>query len=380
MVFLLPIIALFSTGCGNRLPREVARLDLSLKGNQLGMSGLNQFDLNTETNTVYFVGKTGVAVIEGEKIRQVFPLPDKDSGADDVVVDSKRGRVYVTNQIWGIVSLFEKDQFVGNPPLTGDFPEWMAFDPITGYVYVASSHRISEKALKEGYRAYGDIDANITILDGMNQVGSHHLGKYMIEYVVADQAGLVYVASYGKEIFVLKGADIVAQHQLVGTNMDEFTGIEGVQADPLTRNLYVAMDTDLFLFRDGQLLSQTPLPVHSTENYDEVKMAIHPKTGVIYAVSERRPEMALFSAEKDKLSLLRVLPLEYYPFHIGFDPLSGYGYITHALDGRVAVLEEEKVLTTFIVGWYPNNLFINPQNGYVYVANENTYSISVITP
>jgi YVTN family beta-propeller protein len=63
---------------------------------------------------------------------------------------------------------------------------------------------------------------------------------------------------------------------------------------------------------------------------------------------------------------------------MAIDPLTGNVYVANFDGNSVTTIHGTEVLTTTQVGWYPYGIGINPTNGWVYVANINDGTVSVL--
>jgi YVTN family beta-propeller protein len=67
-----------------------------------------------------------------------------------------------------------------------------------------------------------------------------------------------------------------------------------------------------------------------------------------------------------------------YPTSAAFDPENGYVYVANYLSSTVTVINDTTVVGSVNVGMGPNSTTYDPVNGYVYVANSISDNVSVI--
>ena len=70
------------------------------------------------------------------------------------------------------------------------------------------------------------------------------------------------------------------------------------------------------------------------------------------------------------------------PWGIVYDPQNGYIYVTDRGSDSVSVIDPStnKVIANILVGRFPLGIIYDPQNGYLYVANFGSNTVSVIDP
>jgi len=68
------------------------------------------------------------------------------------------------------------------------------------------------------------------------------------------------------------------------------------------------------------------------------------------------------------------------PVGVAYDPSNGYIYVTNDDSDTVSVINgaTNKVIATIPVGIWPEGIAYDPSNGYIYVANEGSNTVSVI--
>jgi len=66
------------------------------------------------------------------------------------------------------------------------------------------------------------------------------------------------------------------------------------------------------------------------------------------------------------------------PWGIAYDPSNGYIYVTDDDSGTVSVINGTTVIATIPVGTWPAGVAYDPSNGYIYVANSFSDTVSVI--
>ncbi|MFP3265553.1 MAG: YncE family protein, partial [Acidilobus sp.] len=66
------------------------------------------------------------------------------------------------------------------------------------------------------------------------------------------------------------------------------------------------------------------------------------------------------------------------PWGIAYDPSNGYIYVANNGSGTVSVINGTTVIATIRVGQGPTGVAYDPSNGYIYVTDAGSDSVSVI--
>ena len=67
------------------------------------------------------------------------------------------------------------------------------------------------------------------------------------------------------------------------------------------------------------------------------------------------------------------------PRGIAYDPSNGYIYVTDSFSGTVSVIDGTTVIANITVGWNPKGVAYDPSNGYIYVTNFYSGTVSIIS-
>jgi YVTN family beta-propeller protein len=76
------------------------------------------------------------------------------------------------------------------------------------------------------------------------------------------------------------------------------------------------------------------------------------------------------------------IPVGTFPFDVAFNPDNGFLYVANAGSNTVSVIDPatNTVVATITVGGSPIGIAFNPDNGFMYVANSGSNTVSVINP
>src|SRR5215208_4327320 len=79
-------------------------------------------------------------------------------------------------------------------------------------------------------------------------------------------------------------------------------------------------------------------------------------------------------------SVIAVIPVGEFPQALAFNPANNYIYVANRDSGTVSVIDSTNntLLKNAVVGTEPIALEFNPSNSYIYVANRDSGTVSVI--
>src|SRR5215207_3503022 len=79
-------------------------------------------------------------------------------------------------------------------------------------------------------------------------------------------------------------------------------------------------------------------------------------------------------------SVIAVIPVGEFPQALAFNPSNNYIYVANRDSGTVSVIDSTNntVIKNITVGSSPGPLAFNPSNNYIYVANRDSGTVSVI--
>ena len=87
------------------------------------------------------------------------------------------------------------------------------------------------------------------------------------------------------------------------------------------------------------------------------------------------------TANAQKYSVVATIPVGNTPYGVAINPTNGFVYVTNADSNTVSVMNPKTntVVATIPVGNTPYGVAINPTNGLVYVTNVNSNTVSVVS-
>ena len=304
-------------------------------------------------------GSNNVSVLSGAKVVASIPVGTNPSGAG---YDSANGYVYVTNAGSSTVSVISGTTVVATVPV-GSAPKSAVYDGADGYVYVTNrgSYTVS-------------VISGTSVIATIGNIG----GAYDLAY--DSQDGYIYAAnSTWSGVSVISGTSVVATvpvgNQPVGVTYDSATGDIYV-ASAMTQTVSVIFGTSV--------VATVPL----TAQPDGVGYASG--NGDIYVADVSTNNVSVISGT----SVVATVPVGSFPREVAYDAANGYVYVTNMVSNNVSIFSTllqlgtlggqlvhpvPTSLATVGVGNRPYALGYDNATGDVYVANQNTGNVSVIS-
>src|SRR5947207_2428158 len=329
----------------------------------------------------------------GGSVVGTLPVGNQPYG---VGYDSGNGYVYVANYNSNNVSVINGTTVVATVAV-GTEPFGVGYDSGNGYVYVAN-----------------DSSNTVSVISGTIVVTTIPVGSLPIGVAYDDGNGYVYVANSGSnDLSVINGATVVAT-VLVGN------APSGVAYDSGNGYIYVANNGantvsviattrppgPLFLVTFIETVlpsgtswsvtlddllnrSTTPTITFSGPNgtYSFAVGRIRGDTAYYYAIPASG-SLAVngtpvsvpvsFTADTRGGTVVATVPTGTYPLAVAYDSGNGYIYVTNQYSNNVSVISGTTVVASVAVGVLPFGVAYDGRNGYVYVANCGSNNVSVI--
>lgn len=304
---------------------------------------------------------------------QNIPLPGAQC-PNVVFVNEVTDYVYIANNFSHNISFLRGTNHLGNVSSGGQWPTRITMMPENGRTFVTNLHRLSNSNIPsplaefdgttllrtyaqkfEGYTPLyntvnqylyvTDLDSNIRVLDAsvlpatfVKDIGRDDGVQGWIKAITYDpESGLVYAASWDKgELYVIDGLEVKA---VINT---QAWGPDQLLFDPVRKYVYVA----------GQEVRNRP-PGYPPYN------------------------VTVFNAQVP-YQFLGGFTTSLSTHRLAYDPISGFVYAANPLVDSVTVLDGLQLVGTIPVGDFPYAMTVNPNTGYVFVANTNSHTISII--
>ena len=91
------------------------------------------------------------------------------------------------------------------------------------------------------------------------------------------------------------------------------------------------------------------------------------------------PVTAYGPTDGTTFKVIATIPVGPYPEGIAYDPSNGYIYVANDGSNTVSVINGTTVIATITVGQWPTGVAYDPSNGYIYVANDVSNTVSIIS-
>ena len=268
-----------------------------------------------------------VSVINGSS-NNVISTIDVGSYPQRVAFDSANAYVYVTNSLSNNVSVINgtSNKLISTVDV-GSYPHGVAFDPTNGYIYVTN-----------------DGSGNVSVINGStnNMISTISVGSSPYGAVFDSSNGYVYVTNTGSgNVSVINGSS----NRVIST-IDVGSGPLGAAFDPTNGYIYVT-------------------------NYESDNVS------VINGSSNR---------------VISTIDVGSGPLGAAFDSANGHVYVTDFLSNNVSVINSSSnmliatisvgsgpIISIFDVGIFPSGTAFDPTNGYIYVTNVASGTVSIIS-
>ncbi|MCI4352974.1 MAG: hypothetical protein L3K14_06250 [Thermoplasmata archaeon] len=250
--------------------------------------------------------------------------------------NSNNGYVYVPNSLSNSVSVISGTSVVATIPV-GPFPEYATYDSSNGYVYVTS------------YLSHGTD--NVSVISGTSVLGTVPVGAYP-QFPAYDSANqYLYVPNEGsRSVTVIHGLSVV------GTVSVGFAPSSAVY-DSGNGYVYVPNYWD----NNVSVISGTSIVASVPVGAEPVSAAFDSGNGYVYVMTHGTSQVSVIS----NVTVVGTISIGFGPGDGAYDVVNGFVYVQGA--GKLAVLSGLSLLATLSVGG--NTPEYNNRTGYVYAMN-----------
>lgn len=179
-----------------------------------------------------------------------------------------------------------------------------------------------------------------------------------------------------RELYVTRSGDTftVVDAQSLAVVRDVASGASNhtISVNPLTNLAYIALSSP-----ERLAVMDLARNIQLTQVFAAGHPAVDATTNTIYLADFKAPRMWIVDGATHQTT--GTVPLRTTPLLIAVDELRRCVYLTHPSGGiSVVGVPARRVLATLAVGSMPAGVAVNPVTGRVYVANEQSSSVSVI--
>jgi YVTN family beta-propeller protein len=267
--------------------------------------------------------------------------------------------------LWSILAFFRPVQ-AGAPTLRGVGAVAAAYNPHDGYLYLLNSN------------------ASVSIVDGLRLVRTLQLpGGGYSRLTALDVApnGDVYVAQWFYDrVFVLRGGQLQATLPRQ-PDAGPVSGIENgptvVRANPVNRLIYVATGWTGEPANNGvDVVSGTQVITHVRTGANPQAVEVLPDDGRILVANAFGNSVTVISGTQ----ILATLAVGGYPAAIGIDPVRHLAYVANRNSATVSVVDtlRSAVTATLPTGAEPIGVAVDETSGRAYVVDRMADQVSIV--
>jgi YVTN family beta-propeller protein len=278
-----------------------------------------------------------------------------------IATDTANGWVYVANQGASDVTILNGSTTVGSVGV-GEGCEGVTYDPGSGDVYV-SNFRTD----------------NVSVIDGTTRVALIPVGAQPLSMVYDPVDGYVYVIDTGSaSVTILSGTSVVANDS-VGQGP-----ISGVY-DPSDGWVYITSQyTELEAIFSGTTVIDE-LDIGLILSFDTI---YDPYNGYVYVLNATEQGGRYGAHLPTALGVALIGTRRAYSFETGLgpkfgalaavDPQNGWLYIPEAGTSTVTVVDNTTLVANVSVGASPVDALYDPADSMMYVSDQQGYAVSVL--
>jgi DNA-binding beta-propeller fold protein YncE len=284
--------------------------------------------------------------------------------------------------------------FVTHIPLPeAQCPFTVGFNTFTGYTYIVNSHS-DNATVMQGTNVVTHIDtggwphnfaavpnsprvfitnlhSQVSVIDGLNVTAyiPNHYEPYGVAYNPVN--GYAYISDLDSTVQIVDGTTLLTNLYINDAeNPAQGAGwLRGIVADPTTGLVYVAS------WERGRMYVIDGMEVTATYRlgWKPLSMALDPVRGYLYIThtdpdeNEAYPHnISVFSLATKSVTAIKTAARSR---HVAIDHATGLVYVTNPEDNNITLLQGTDVLGNLPAGKEPWGVAVNPNTGYVFVAN-----------
>jgi YVTN family beta-propeller protein len=241
----------------------------------------------------------------------------------------------------------------------GQYPTGLAYDPITGQMFVAD-----------------DNENDVSIIDDSNgSVVANPVtgcGPYGVAYDPLDEEMFVVDNCVDKVAVIAAGNDTVVG----STPLPSGSSATNIAYDSGTNQLFV-VDSQLDLVSVIDASNDTVVANVSVGDYP-IGIAYDPHMGEVFVTDARDDNVTVIADSND--TIVATVPVGCNPQAVVFDNVSDELFVANACDRDVSVIADsnDTVLTTIGVGSHPEAEVFDPMTGLLFVGNQYDDTVTAI--
>ena len=108
-----------------------------------------------------------------------------------------------------------------------------------------------------------------------------------------------------------------------------------------------------------------------------IELALNPRTNTLYATVSDADSVVVIDATTEEVTA--IVPVGDLPLGVAFNPADGYIYVANFNDGTVSVIDGDFAIGSFAAGQGAQWFAFNPRNQSLYLTNSLDNTLSVIS-
>src|SRR3989442_1399481 len=343
-------------------------------------------------------GSWNMSVISGTTVVATI---ENVSAPGGVAYNSGNGYVYVTSSL-DTVSAIDGTKVVATIPV-GNYPGGVAYDSRNGYVYVTNSD--CNPDCSPGHQD------TVSVILGTTVVATVPVGTNPRGVAYNSGNGYVYVTNFASaNVSVINGTTVVATipvgNQPFGVAYNTGNGCVyvGNYNSGTVSIICEAAQLSLVTFTEAGLPSGTSWTVtmggvsntsttttigfsepNGTDSYavgrtstDAAYYTPAPSSGSVIVNGAPLSVIISFTAITAGGIVVATVPVGNYPVGVAYDSGNGYVYVANQGSSNVSVISGTTVVATVPVGFLAHGVAYDGGNGYVYVTDQASNTVSVV--
>jgi YVTN family beta-propeller protein len=285
--------------------------------------------VNPATGYIYISDYNGTTIVSGTQVVANLSIPTADNGTKFFGVNPTTGYVYIVNRDANLVTIVSATQVI-TTFATGWYPAAIGINPTSSYIYIVNG--------------YGE---SVMVVSGTQVITT---------LLTATSA-------------TVRNINRIKLDPQCCTPQGGGTPFGSIGVNPTTGYVYVVNS----LTNQIAVISGTNVITTLLTDMVSIAVGVNSVTGYIYVTNYQSNTVTVLAG----IQIIATLDVGIDPRAVSVNLATGYVYVANSIG--VTVLSGTQVITTVVTGLYPNSIGINSATGYVYVANPTNGSLTILS-